>query len=277
MSINYPIDLIIPAPHVQPFRELGYKHLFNAVPAIYNDHVAIHRPSKGMVNFPALPKNVRHAIIAEVVSTSPRRHLPRYATISKEWQKFVERVTFAELYLTDGRVTDFGKIMNRRRQSNLGHIMCHVMLGLYASHNIRETVSQHRESNQVLNDYISELFNTMSKWRVEDAGPAGVQLKIVISSPSDESSRYVVGDHRQNKRARAALAKITIPSDLLPTVPVISGLACTGRHLELSSVTLLATKLPNLRTLDAEMEHDTRDPKDVEQRAGKRYYCGRPA
>lgn len=273
MGMDYPLDLIIPAPQVHPIRAAGRKHSASTVPGIFKDQVAGLNPPnnapKALVDFPALPKNVRHTIIAKVADSSSRRHLPRYATVSREWQKVVECVTFAELYLTDGRLTDLGKIMNRRRQGNLRHVMCHVMLGLYASHNARETVSQHRESTRVLNDYMLELFTTMSKWRPEDAGSGGVQLKIVINSPSDEPSSYVLGDHRQNRRARAALARISVPSDSLPPVPVISGLACAGRHLELASVTLLVTKLPNLRTLDAEMEHDTRDSRDVEQRAGK--------
>lgn len=284
MGMDYPLDLIIPAPQVHPLRGSGRKQSSSAVPTFFKDTNSAaattttagagpNPSSKKHFNFPALPKNVRHAIIAEVANASSRRHLPWYATVSREWQKVVETITFAELYLTDGRLTDLGHIMNRRRQSNLRHVMCHVMLGLYASTNDRETVSQHRESTRVLNDYMLELFTTMGKWRAEDAGPAGVQLKIVINSPSDEPASYVPGDHRQNRRARAALARIGVPPESLPPVPVISGLACAGRHLELASVTLLVTKLPNLRTLDVEMEHDTRDSRDVEQRAGE---SGRP-
>lgn len=277
MGMDYPLDLIIPAPQVHPLRGSGRKQPSSAVPAFFKDTSAAaaaaaappNPSSRTHFNFPALPKDVRHAIIAEVAGASSRRHLPWYATVSREWQRVVETITFAELYLTDGRLTDLGHIMSRRRQSSLRHVMCHVMLGLYASTNDRETVSQHRESTRVLNDYMLELFTTMGKWRPEDAGPAGVQLKIVINSPSDEPASYGPGDHRQNRRARAALARIGVPPESLPPVPVISGLACAGRHLELASVTLLVTKLPNLRTLDVEMEHDTRDSRDVEQRAGE--------
>lgn len=269
MGVDYPLDLMLATPQVHPIRGVGRKHS-STVSGFFKDHVAAHPPPPtGKHDFSSLPEDLRHNIIAEVASASSRRFLPRYATVSREWQAIIERITFAELYLTDGRVLDFGNIMNPRRQSSMRHVMCHVMLGLYASHNARETTSQHRESTRVLNDYITRLFTTMSKWRVEDAGPAGIQLKVVVNSPSDEpaSSSSLPGDHRQSRRARAALARIDIPSESLPSVPVISGLSAAGRHLELASVTLLVSKLPNLMTLDIEMEHDTRDLKDVEQRA----------
>lgn len=221
------------------------------------------------MNFDSLPSAVRQKIIGELAKSSSRRRLPRYATVSKEWQKAIEKVTFAELYLTDGRVIDVGKIMTRRRQSHLRFIMCHVMLGAYADHKSPETNSQHRESTRVLNDYMLNLFKVMAKWRPQDAPSVGTHLKIVINSPSDETSNKTWGDHPQNRRARAALAQIGVSSDSLPPVATISGLACSGRHLELASVTLLITKLPNLRNLDVEMEHDTKDSRDVEQRAGE--------
>lgn len=224
------------------------------------------------MNFDSLPPPIRQQIIAEVANAPSRRRLPRYASVSSEWQLVVERVTFAELYLTDGRLIELPKIMNKRRQSYLRYVMCHVMLGAYADHNNHETNSQHRQSTRVLNDYLTNLFQTMAKWRIEDVCSTGIQLKIVVNSPSDESSSRRWGDPPQSRRARHALAQLDVPSDALHVVRTISGLACSGRHIELASVTLLVTKLPNLRSLDVELEHDTRDSRDVEQRAGKSRY-----
>jgi hypothetical protein len=48
----------------------------------------------------------------------------------------------------------------------------------------------------------------------------------------------------------------------------VSALTCSGRHMELSSVLFLLSRLPRLRLLDTEVEHDTTEDRDIEQRRG---------
>ncbi|KAI6778382.1 uncharacterized protein J7T54_000500 [Emericellopsis cladophorae] len=223
-----------------------------------------------------IPQTIVDRIVDYLRADDEYASLAPYATVSKSWQIAVERHTFRQLYISSARLDDLNTIVCRRRQRTLQVIALHIALASY--HKNQRSDAESREdgsaTTRIFTSFMQDFFGTLSKWEVEHGPPEGIHVEILIESPSDESSsssRRV--SPATTRRARASPVRIDLHRDALPAALVASALTCTGRHIELTSVLLLLEKMPNLRLLDTELEHDTNGSRDLEQRRGLELYA----
>ena len=218
---------------------------------------------------------------AASASYSSSNALAPYATISRRWQRAVERHTFRTLYLSSERLEDLATIVgaHEHRQAHVRVITLHVALAAYDRRQGKDKESEEDGSRatRVFTSTIQEFFQILSPWNDggerEDAtrGIHGIHLELLVESPSDESRGSRSRRSRSpptTRRARASVAHLEVPRRDLPRVSMVTALTCSGRHIETSSMLLLVSKLPNLQVLDTEIEHDTSGVRDVEQRKG---------
>ena len=228
-----------------------------------------------MTSIDSLPTSVTRRLCDTIAARSPRDALPALATVSRAWQKAFERHTFQALYLSSPRLDQLGEIVTRRRQRYLQVITLHIALASYdrLQRNDKESAEDGNRTTRILTSTMQDFFGTLSQWRVDDGPPEGIHVELLVESPSDEAA----GSHYSRtsrsptttRRARSSVVRLDIPSHALPQTPLVSALTCSGRHIELSSVLFLISRLPKLRLLDTELEHDTSDDRDIEQRRGK--------
>jgi len=218
-----------------------------------------------------IPQTVADGIVQALVSLDRNQWFSPYATVSRHFQKAIEAQTFRELYLTSARLDELQDKVTRERQKYVQVLTLHVALASYKKWQREDRESQNDvdQTTRVFTTSVQELFATVSKWNPSDGSPGGIHLELLVESPSDES----VASSRRNspsttRRARKSATGFDFYSGQLPGVHVVSAFTCsgTGRHIELETVSHLLDKFPNLRLLDAELEHDTNDEKDLEQR-----------
>ncbi|KAI0882639.1 uncharacterized protein GGS22DRAFT_169951 [Annulohypoxylon maeteangense] len=227
----------------------------------------------------SLPYEVRQEIYSLIVrqTDSHARNsgsvptLARYATVSKRWQEeFVEPLIFKELRVTPNRLQDFNHIVSSpRRRGLVQTILFHVSLDRYEQYldSEQETSAERRRSVEILVTALKDIFRAMILWKKSETSPRGLDLHLVIDSPSD-SSTLVGGKRGLLVTARGLTSYLKIDPDTLslPYLDVFSGFRCTGRHLKPTSALAIASRLRTLEYLDLELSHDSTRTRDIEQR-----------
>ncbi|KAI1453514.1 hypothetical protein F4805DRAFT_365140 [Annulohypoxylon moriforme] len=227
----------------------------------------------------SLPYEVRQEIYSLIVrqTDSQSRNsglaptLARYATVSRRWQEeFVEPLTFKELRVTTRRLKDFGSIVTSpRRRALVQTIHFHVSLDRYEQYldSEQETSAERRRSAEVLITALKAMFRAMILWRKSETSPRGLDLHLIIDSPSDSST--LTGEKRGllvTARGLTSYLKFDPETLSLPYLDVFSGFRCTGRHLQPTAALAIASRLRTLEYLDLELNHDSTRSRDIEQR-----------
>ncbi|KAI2471528.1 hypothetical protein F4781DRAFT_420551 [Annulohypoxylon bovei var. microspora] len=227
----------------------------------------------------SLPYEVRQEIYSLIVrqTDSHSRNsgsiptLSRYATVSKRWQEeFVEPLTFKELRVTPKRLKDFNHIVTSpRRRSIVQTIHFHVSLDRYEQYldGEQETSAERRRSAEILTAALKSIFRVMIHWRKSETSPRGLDLHLIVDSPSDSSA--LIGKKRGllvTARGLTSYLKIDTETLSLPHLDVFSGFRCSGRHLQPTSALAIASRLRALEYLDLELNHDSTRSRDIEQR-----------
>lgn len=131
------------------------------------------------------PRHVRLLILQALCEDGCS--LAEFATVSREWQKIIEKHTFSRIKLTPSRLTNFSSIIHRNR-SLVNYIWLCVELEHYSSLEAYEVDSQfisERDLGHVAKA-IQTLLSILSRWE-----PNGeLLLDISIYSPSD--SKYLL-------------------------------------------------------------------------------------
>lgn len=197
--------------------------------------------------------------------------LARYATVSRRWQEeFVEPLTFKELRVTTKRLKDLNDIVaSPRRRALVQTIHFHVSLDRYEQYldSEAETSSERRRSAEILTSALKGLFRAMILWRKSETSPRGLDLHLIVDSPSDSSALIgKKGGLLVTARALTSYLKLDTETLSLPYLDVFSGFRCTGRHLQPTSALALASRLRTLEYLDLELNHDSTRSRDIEQR-----------
>ncbi|KAI0901134.1 hypothetical protein F4806DRAFT_492021 [Annulohypoxylon nitens] len=227
----------------------------------------------------SLPYEVRQDIYTLIVRQTDSRArdsgsvttLARYATVSRRWQEeFVEPLTFKELRVTTKRLKDLNDIVaSPRRRALVQTIHFHVSLDRYEQYldSEPETSSERRRSADILTSALKGLFRAMILWRKSETSPRGLDLHLIVDSPSDSSALIgKKGGLLVTARALTSYLKLDTETLSLPYLDVFSGFRCTGRHLQPTSALALASRLRTLEYLDLELNHDSTRSRDIEQR-----------
>ncbi|KAI1214283.1 uncharacterized protein F4807DRAFT_407331 [Annulohypoxylon truncatum] len=227
----------------------------------------------------SLPYEVRQEIYSLIVRQTDSHSrdsgsvptLARYATVSRRWQEeFVEPLTFKELRVTPRRLKDFSDIVtSTRRRALVETIHFHVSLDRYEQYldSEQETSAERRRSAEILVSALKSMFRAMILWRKSETSPRGLDLHLIVDSPSDSSTLIGrKGGLLVTARALTSYLKIDTETLSLPYLDVFSGFRCTGRHLQPTSALAIASRLRTLEYLDLELNHDSTRNRDIEQR-----------
>ncbi|KAI2616305.1 hypothetical protein GGR54DRAFT_610398 [Hypoxylon sp. NC1633] len=196
--------------------------------------------------------------------------IAHYTTVSREWQEEFERYTFRELRVTPDRLQPFSQIITSPRRRAIVQTICYcVSLDRY-DHVLDgepETPAERRRSTQVLTAALGTFLQVMAHWKRSDTSPLGLDLHLLVDSPSDASTllgRH--GMHLVTERALTSYLELDTETLSLPYIDVFSGFRCMGRHLQPMSVLAIVSRLRTLEYLDIELSHDSTRHSDVEQR-----------
>lgn len=193
-----------------------------------------------------------------------------YATVSREWQEEYERFSFRELWVTPQRLESFTRIVASPRRRGIVQTICfHVPLETYERHQDgeQETSPERRRSTDILNTALGSFFQAMTLWEKSDTSPLGLDLHLLIDSPSDSSE--LLGNNGTplvTGRGLTSYVKLDLDTLSLPEIDAFSGFRCSGRHLQPTSLLAIISKLQALEYLDIELSHDSMRPRDVKQR-----------
>ncbi|KAI0830903.1 hypothetical protein F5Y06DRAFT_281782 [Hypoxylon sp. FL0890] len=227
----------------------------------------------------SLPYEVRQAIYSFVGQQSDhpcRRRdsastIAQYAAVSREWQEeFVEPLTFKTIRVTPKRLKAFSQILvSPRRRALVQTIRFHVFLDKYEQHldSEQETPAERRRSSEILTADLGSFFQVMAHWRKSDTSPLGLDLHLIVESPSDSSTLVgKSGGPLITGRAVMSYLKLDLDTLALPYIDVFSGFRCTGRHLQPTAILAIVSRLRSLEYLDVELNHDSTRHRDVDQR-----------
>ncbi|KAI1471950.1 uncharacterized protein F4812DRAFT_416144 [Daldinia caldariorum] len=233
----------------------------------------------GKPSLNSLPYEVRQTIYSLVARQTnsygwrkgPAPSIAHYATVSREWQEeFVEPITFKVIHVTPKRLKSFCQIVTSPRRRAVVQTICfHVSLDKYEPHldDEQETSAERHRSTEILTAALGTFFRVMTKWEKSDTSPLGLDLHLLVDSPSDTST--LVGRNGGplvTGRALTSYLKLDLEAVSLPHIDIFSGFRCTGRHLQPTSVLAIVSKLQTLEYLDVELNHDSIRHRDVKQR-----------
>lgn len=214
--------------------------------------------------------------------SDPNSPFKRYtlATVSRQWQTATERQTFQQIYLKSTDLQAFKTIVRGDRRHFLRCIHFAVVL---PRHDVKACARFERAPDRLVNDEafttaLQELFSILSSWddgRSCKESNFSVQLDIPhVYSPMDYGHRLGYGsgvpaaprarlpeDGGQGpvrdlgyRRYQYSYLQVLRPTDL-PLVPAIKGLQLNrmGRHISHEAAIVIASKLPNVSTVDCYM------------------------
>ncbi|KAH7409547.1 hypothetical protein BKA64DRAFT_665211, partial [Cadophora sp. MPI-SDFR-AT-0126] len=210
--------------------------------------------------------------------------IARYATVSKEWQKSVERQTYSTLHLTPTRIEEFGRIVHENRRQYVHHINLDIVLNAYdeVACGRYESDEDQERNNQVFTETFQELFKIIGSWEDSHIADVGVSLSVKVYSPSDISAlgqmeararRRKIGgpkdilDRRFHKSYLKFIFDEAGETHLLDVVPAFKEIAIEGgisRHIWPASCSFIASKTPRLRSLRLGLWDN--EKKDIELR-----------
>jgi hypothetical protein len=223
-----------------------------------------------------------------------------YATVSKDWQKCIERHTFSSILLTPARLDEFDQIIRGSRRKYVRLIALDVVLDSYDEEACGrcETEEDQQENNRLFTRTLQRLFLTMSSWEGVQEADLGIYMSVKVYSPSDLSR---LG--QEEGRARRALKnRIGGANDILDRrfdksylrlvnpkndgkasalphfVSAITEIDITAgnlRHMCPASCSLILSKLPGLRTFNAYLWDNERKDLDLRKRARHGSYSSR--
>ncbi|KAE9362878.1 hypothetical protein N431DRAFT_565013 [Stipitochalara longipes BDJ] len=215
-----------------------------------------------------------------------------YATVSKDWQKCIEKHTFSSILLTPARLDEFDQIIRGPRRKYVRLIALDVVLDSYDDEACcrYETEEGQQKNNRLFTQTLRRLFLTMSSWEGVQEADLGIYMSVKVYSPSDHSRLgQKEGRARRALRHRTGAAKdifdrrfdksylrlVNTENDgeasALPhSVSAITGIEITAgylRHMYPASCSLILSQLPRLRTFRAYLWDDERKDLDLRKRA----------
>ncbi|KAL8641110.1 MAG: hypothetical protein Q9226_008672 [Calogaya cf. arnoldii] len=205
--------------------------------------------------------------------------LPPYATLSRQWQLAIEYRTFHTLRLKSTDLSYFTQILTGHRRDCLSHLSYAVVLPTYTDNDCAkfEREEDQTRNNQAFTDAVYVLFQILHAW--DTAAPAKKSRSLFLNisdiySPmdgrhrdnykedrelSDSGKRHDLWYHRYEHSKLRLLGHSALPS--LSRVSGFRNYTFDHRHLEPSSALQLTTKLPNLESLNLNLDdNEKKDP-----------------
>lgn len=233
-----------------------------------------------------------HVPLAHRVRTPSK--LPPYATISRQWQYAIERLTFPEIWLKSTETNYFSETMVAHRRRSLAVLHYQIVLPTYGEAKCAkfETGLDKRLNNECFSDAIHALFRVMKSWegteRQETPQPTqAICLNLYAPySPMDgthrgpekyEMDKWWSGVGKRHdlweRRYEHSVLRLLHPQDL-PSLLSISRL-CGNLHyirsIEPRSIVAILAKLDNLQSVNIKLKDNEKKDRQMQQddRKGK--------
>ncbi|KAL6897584.1 hypothetical protein GGI43DRAFT_423960 [Trichoderma evansii] len=151
-----------------------------------------------MASWNSLPPEIRNQALDQIFQVGKScNNLAALATVSREWQAYMEPRNFRRLVLNQSSIIHFGQIM-RNRKWMVKHIWLRIVLPEYScsSCTFFEMHRQKQMNNQMFTNSLFQLLKVLGSWGdrkaydpIDGTGPL---LELSVHSPSDMKHRFDV-------------------------------------------------------------------------------------
>ena len=199
-------------------------------------------------------------------SARGRALLPSYATISRSWQYAIERQTFREVAVKSREIDEFSRIVVKHRRKLLRRLELNVVLPTYTdtAWTKFETEKDKQSNNQVFTKAVKDLLALLRSWhdefqtfRNDNGAPIEQSLCLCMGecySPKDRwyrgwGNNWGFGEGHDLSQHRYESSLLQLESiEGMQEIPQISSFhkSMGTRNIEPRSLTIIATKFPNL-------------------------------
>jgi hypothetical protein len=221
-------------------------------------------------------------LLDAVIELLDRSDLRRCCTVSRRWQFSVERLTFRDIRLKSTDLERFSDIFSdHRRREVLGAIEYHVILPRYSEKRRRkyERAKDKKANNEAFTEAFHGLFGILHAWEHDQGATTPNQKTITLDcsvySPTDKPEdifsyrseiEFGVTDlfSRRHEYFFLRLLKDDLPNvSRISCFQLLPGL----RRVEGTAVAAIVAKLPNLESIDWELnDNDNLFPSLRQQR-----------
>lgn len=211
---------------------------------------------------PELVRQIVHLVIDTDGGESAGKHACDYATISREWQGYVEERTFSSLRIRSTEIHEL-HIVTRPRSLYVRSMTFEVILPEYDVKSLafyKETREEQQQNSRSFAEAILRFFDVLGGWNIlpdvqlGSAQQRGISLRISASSPSDkEPDQFGTRRYRHRRWENSVLQLSQDQARNLPSLPIISEFLCGDglvRKLDPGTCCNMAAKMPNVHTLD---------------------------
>jgi hypothetical protein len=204
-----------------------------------------------------LSLELRRQVIHLVIDSSTDS-IYHYATISREWQEYVEEKTFSSLRVLSTQLQDLHSIMTPRRQSHVRDMIFEVILPEYdpkAVEGRRETMAAKAANNRAFTNAVLAFFDILTNWKPSKKS-RGISLRLGITCPSDRAPGKVGHTYRRSSLYKTSMLEF-LPEGVdfvLPPLQVISEFHAGGGSRSSTVAPKaccdMAAQMPNVSTLE---------------------------
>ncbi|KAH6654670.1 hypothetical protein BKA67DRAFT_691660 [Truncatella angustata] len=214
-----------------------------------------------MAGWSSLPPEVTREIVHLAVKSNPESAC-EFATISRDWQDYVEENTFVSLKIRSTQMQQLRDIVTPLRQSYIRNMTFEVILPEYDAKSLawyKETLEEQQLNSRYFTDAILPFFDAVASWNSPAAGKLeerrGISLRISACCPSDKvPDRYGVLRRRYKRWDRSVLEILRNDNRKIPLLPAISEFLCGddsySRKLSPKACCDIAAQMPNVHTMD---------------------------
>lgn len=215
-----------------------------------------------------LPPEITGDILRLACEASDKQGRCSYATVSRDWQAFVERSTFSKLCLNQPRLEEAqaGGILTPDRQP---YIRCVRFFALIPSRSDRsDPDTPSCENGRIVLEAVDNLLKALNTWSVP---PCGIQLILSVRYNGPSAEWY--SSQLQQPRWESLQSIVRLPHDAhlrLPEVPCIAKFTHyrdldTPVYLTPGSCCGIANRFPNLKTIDWSFLYDHSEASNASQ------------
>ena len=227
-----------------------------------------------------------HVPFAHRVQTPSK--LPPYATISRQWQYAIERLTFPEIWLKSTEINYFSEMMIARRRRSLAVLHFEIILPTYGEAKCAkfETEGDKKLNNESFTDAVHALFRVMKSWegteRQETPQPTQ-SICLNLYAPYSPMDGYHRGPEKYNKdkwssdigerydlwehRYEHSVLRLLHPEDLpcLSSIAELYGNLHNARSVEPRSIVAILAKLDKLQSVNIELKDNEKKDRQMQQ------------
>lgn len=157
-----------------------------------------------MAYWNSLPPEIRNMILDHIFQTGKAcKNLAALATVSREWQAYMEPRNFRRLILDEYKVSSFDE-RTRNRKWMVKHIWLRIELPRYrcTTCSLPEMPTQKRTNNQIFTNALFKLLEALGSWgdrkQYDPVDGTGPLLELSVHSPSDMKHRFDAFTHEKD-------------------------------------------------------------------------------